>query len=217
MEMASHLVGVVLLGPTGSGKTPLGEYLVDHPFPHWRFYHFDFGAQLRAAASNGNSASLFNVAQRELIRQILNDGRLLREEEFFIAERVLQAYLGQIPPPTEEYEGYMGLILNGLPRTIYQAARIGERIPVPLVVCLECEEGVIVERIRANVGGDRTGRCDDQEEMIRRKFRQFITETKPLAHFYHQHGAKIIRLPVGPHSEARHLWDSLLKAWPNDL
>lgn len=214
MEMASHLVGVVLLGPTGSGKTPLGQYLVDHPFPNWRFYHFDFGAQLRAAAREGGPASLFNSAERKLIRQILNEGRLLREEEFFIAERVLQAYLGQIPATAEER---ISLILNGLPRTIYQAARIEERISVPLVVCLECEEGVIVERIRTNVGGDRTGRCDDQEEMIRRKFRQFITETKPLEEFYYQHGAKIIRLPVEPNSEARHLWNSLLKAWPNDL
>jgi len=46
---------ILLVGPTGAGKTPLGEWLQLHGLWGRRCHHFDFGTNLREVAS-GNSA-----------------------------------------------------------------------------------------------------------------------------------------------------------------
>lgn len=48
---------VVLLGPTGSGKTPLGELMARQGLWGRRCVHFDFGALLRQIAAQGRKPS----------------------------------------------------------------------------------------------------------------------------------------------------------------
>ena len=42
--------GILLLGPTGSGKTPLGDRLQIRDLWGRRCHHFDFGVRLRDVA-----------------------------------------------------------------------------------------------------------------------------------------------------------------------
>ena len=51
VERADKPQAVVLLGPTGSGKTPLGEWLEAKGLGGRRCHHFDFGTRLRRVAT----------------------------------------------------------------------------------------------------------------------------------------------------------------------
>ncbi|HPP52686.1 MAG TPA: nucleoside monophosphate kinase, partial [Thermoguttaceae bacterium] len=52
--------GLLLLGPTGSGKTPLGELLAQQGVWGRRCVHFDFGAQLRRIASGSTCGTVLS-------------------------------------------------------------------------------------------------------------------------------------------------------------
>jgi adenylate kinase len=49
---------LLLLGPTGSGKTPLGERLERRSLRGRRCHHFDFGASLRAVVAEHNATDI---------------------------------------------------------------------------------------------------------------------------------------------------------------
>jgi hypothetical protein len=47
----NSLPALLLLGPTGAGKTPLGDWLEAHGLWGRPCHHFDFGANLRAVVA----------------------------------------------------------------------------------------------------------------------------------------------------------------------
>jgi len=65
---------VLLLGPTGSGKTPLGDALQREGFGGRRCHHFDFGEQLRHATGVGDGLDAADIA---FVRKVLEEGALL--------------------------------------------------------------------------------------------------------------------------------------------
>jgi len=203
-------IGMLLLGPTGSGKTPLGQLLSNQGFGRWRFYHFDFGHQLRTAASGSLSSRLFDDNERQLIAEILRSGRLLTNEEFFIAERLLRSFLAQCPQMSGRAEI---VVLNGLPRNVFQAERVADIVTIRLVVTLDCNEDVVFRRIESNAGGDRIGRQDDGLDLVSRKLVLYEQETKPLRDFYKSRGVPIVELPVTASSTAEELRSLLFHQW----
>jgi adenylate kinase len=75
---------LLLLGPTGSGKSPLGDRLEARGLWSVRCAHFDFGANLRAEAADfGNikagdaDPGEFTSAERAAILNSLATGALL--------------------------------------------------------------------------------------------------------------------------------------------
>ena len=133
---------ILLLGPTGSGKTPLGDLLEARTGG----VHLDFGSRLRAANEG------FSPRERALIAESLRTGALLENENFPIAAKFLEAAMGEA-----------GLvILNGLPRHVGQARDVDALIDIRAVIVLEATPEVILERIARDTGGDRTGRRDDE-------------------------------------------------------
>ena len=202
---------LLLIGPTGVGKSPLGGWLEAHGLAGQRCHHFDCGANLRAAAG-GALACGFSDAELRYVRSILEKGALLTNDTFHLALRILGAFIldrGIRPGDL--------LILNGLPRHVGQAAGLEEAVRIDSVVVLQADAGVVTERLRLNVGGDRTSRVDDDPALVQRKLATFAEQTLPLIEHYRQRGARIVavRVEVGTKPEdAVRLIDESLSAHP---
>jgi adenylate kinase family enzyme len=183
---------ILLLGPTGAGKTPLGDCLDEHGLWGCACAHFDFGAQLRRAAGSGGSASAgLSAEQTAVIGEALQSGRLLTDAEFPIAAALLRAFLVERRVGERDW-----LVLNGLPRHAGQADAIDRFAHVKVVVALRCSPEVVRERIRLNTGGDRAGRTDDSREAVAAKLELYTERTQPLLDHYAARGARLVAIDV---------------------
>nr|WP_225973740.1 nucleoside monophosphate kinase [Dehalogenimonas formicexedens] len=201
---------ILLLGPTGAGKTPLGELLERQGLGGNKCFHFDFGAQLRryAAAPTG----LLSGTEMEIIRTSLRTGALLTDGEFPIAEKLLGAFI--------EDKGISGgvlTVMNGLPRHAGQAAALAKTVNMTAIVVLECAPGTVIERIRTDAGGDRGGRRDDSIEEVTKKLAIFAEKTLPLVKYYEGRGVPVIHIGVEACSSANDSRDELSRQLPRVL
>jgi adenylate kinase len=183
---------VLLLGPTGSGKTPLGRRLAEKGRAGRRVFHFDFGAELRAAAADEARSAGLDAAEIKVVKDSLASGALLEDDEFPVALRILRAFLERHRPAENDI-----LVLNGLPRHEGQAERMKGLAAVRLVVVLEAAAGTLRRRISRDAGRDRAGRVDDTPAEVRKKLRLYERRTKPLIEYYAAQGVPVLRLKVG--------------------
>lgn len=184
---------LLLVGPTGAGKTPLGEALEARGRAGRACAHFDFGSELRRAGAAERALGQLTEVELATVREVLASGRLLEDNEFPIAHKLLAVFLD------ERIAGRGGplVILNGLPRHAGQARDIADLVRVAHVVALDCTDGVVLERIARNTGGDRAERSDDQREAVLRRVQTYRERTAPLITYYREGGARIIELAVG--------------------
>ncbi len=182
---------MLLVGPTGSGKTPLGEALAAAGFGGGRCAHFDFGANLRAIAAGAGVADRLAPGDVAFIRRVLCEGLLLERETFHIAARVVEQFIAAHAPRADDW-----VVLNGLPRHVGQAGDVDGLLEVRLVVYLDCAAAVVRARIAGDSGGDRGGRGDDTPADIARKLDIFRDRTLPLVDHYRSLGVPILRVTV---------------------
>lgn len=169
---------LLLLGPTGSGKSPQGD-LLEQAGP---YHHFDFGAQLRAAVTD--TSSVPSDADRAFIADLLRTHALLPDVRFDIATKLLDGFLARVGFDAARDT----LVLNGLPRRVSQAWAIAEHgIDVQRVIYLKCGAATARARIarrRRGEGLDHAGRADDSDAAVRRKLAIFTQDTSPLLSHY---------------------------------
>ena len=182
---------ILLLGPTGSGKTPLGELIGRDGLWGRRCVHFDFGEALRRIVAAGPTDD-FSRSEVDFLRDVPQSGVLLENEHFSIAEKILRAFIANHRIGPGEF-----IVLNGLPRHVAQAENLVVIVSVQIVIELSCTVQTVLERIRTNTGGDRTDRRDDSVESIRNKLEIFARRTAPLLDYYRTQGVKIERIGVG--------------------
>ncbi len=183
---------VLLLGPSGVGKSPLGALLEESGIAGRRCVHFDFGSQLRRLVAEDRPNQWVSRAELVFLREVLESGALLEEEHLPLAVRILQAFLlrQQVAQPAL-------VVLNGFPRHPGQAVAIKPILKVITVVSLECDEETILRRIANDVGGDRADRTDDELSKVRARFRLFAERTAPLLDHYARDSVRLERIPVG--------------------
>ena len=187
----SELNAILLIGPTGAGKTPLGEYLDINGLWGRRCFHFDFGANLRAVAASSVPSTL-TVADMVVVRESLSGGTLLENEHFYIAARILADFVDRC--------GIGGgdlLLLNGLPRHVGQATDVDSLVSIGMVISLNCSVEIVRARIGGNTGGDRSERVDDSATAIGKKLAVFRSRTTPLLDHYRSKGVQIAPVEVG--------------------
>lgn len=182
---------LLLLGPTGSGKTPLGDWISRHGWQGRRCLHFDFGANLRDVVQRNQPDALVDRNDLEFLRKVLQSGALLEDKDFPLAARLLRWFLA-----THGADQRTWVVLNGLPRHVGQARAIESILDVRQVLYLDCPAETVLARIRTDTGGDRRGRVDDDVEAIHDKLRIFHERTAPLLDYYRQQGAVVASLPV---------------------
>ncbi len=183
---------ILLIGPTGSGKTPLGELMAAKGLWGRKCYHFDFGACLRAVAELKPEKNLFSDEEVALVQSVLSGGALLEDQQFFLAEKILGLFLEQSGAGSEDL-----LVLNGLPRHAGQAAAMDALVEIRRVISLSCTPETVYDRIQANSGGDRSHRIDDDLAAVGRKLQIFLERTSPLLAHYSQTGATIHEVEIG--------------------
>jgi adenylate kinase family enzyme len=203
-EAMMQCQGILLLGPTGAGKSPLGDRIEAVGLGTRRFCHFDFGANLRRAATREGADADFLEEEREFLRSVLRSGALLENDRFPLAERILRRFLEE-----RCREAAAEVVLNGLPRHVGQAEAVGRIVHVHTVVSLRCSEEVVARRIGTNVGGDRSKRSDDSDTDIRRKLAIFAERTGPLVDYYRRAGRLVIDLPVTAEMTPESAWCAL--------
>ena len=168
MELMDRYHAILLAGPTGSGKTPLGDLLESRSLQGKRCFHFDFGENLRSIAVK-NTETL-DPKEVEIVTRSLKTGSLLNDEHFMIARKILLAFLEKRKVGKNDL-----VILNGLPRHVGQAEDVDSMLDVRAVVYLHCTLETVFKRIASNAGGDRTSRIDDDIRSIKSKLETLQT------------------------------------------
>ena len=182
---------VLLIGPTGSGKSPLGDYLEKVGFNGELCTHFDFGSSLRRVARREDIIAGLTEPDIAFVSTVLKGGALLENDKFYIAERIITHFAQKAGIGNNHY-----LVLNGLPRHVEQAIDVDRLVSVRFLLHLCCTPQVVAERIRMNTGGDRTGRNDDSPAEIQKKIRLFQKRTIPLLEYYRSRGVIVKDIDV---------------------
>jgi adenylate kinase len=185
------LEAILLLGPTGAGKSPLGDWLERVSLWGRRCHHFDFGANLRAVVA-GSGTGDFTPEETDFLRRVLETGALLEDQHFSLAARMLDAFIARRGLAASDL-----IVLNGLPRHLQQARALDGRLAVIGVVQLDCDARTVRERLQRNSGGDRTHREDDSEALVARKLALYEARTRPLVNHYRDRGVNVRRVHVG--------------------
>src|SRR5512136_2688116 len=96
--------------------------------------HFDFGANLRAAASGGAGDGRLTPSELAAVRASLASGALFEDEDLPMIIKILRGFArrhGLAPGAL--------LVLNGLPRHRRQAEALAALLAVELVISLEAD------------------------------------------------------------------------------
>jgi adenylate kinase family enzyme len=202
MDSKNKIKCLLLVGPTGAGKTPLGRVLEERGFQGARVHHFDFGEELRKIASNQTKVSQ-DVA--DLVRTILAEGRLLTPEEYFIFLETLNEFIGRRGYKEDEF-----IVLNGFPRDLKQAEFIEGHLNIVCVINLSVTFDVLYYRLKHDPAGDRKGRTDDTPQLVAKKLAWFFERNIPLVEYYKQKGAKVLEIVVDKEDTGETLYQKLL-------
>lgn len=182
---------ILLLGPTGVGKSPLGDAIADQGLFERKCYHLDFGAELRTAVSGGERSAVYSSTELDFIHSVLERGLLLENEHFPLAEKIISLFLDRV-----HFSQRNVLVLNGIPRHVGQAQDIATIADIHALIVLDCSAETVFCRIRDNVGGDRIARVDDNKELIEKKLMIFRERTTPLIEYYSRTGSLVYRLGI---------------------
>lgn len=228
---------IVLLGPTGSGKTPLGDFLSARGLPVVEVAERDAAA---SRSGEGNSASslcvgspwrsagsrrgahfdfgqnLRDVAERGVADSVVSAADLALVRCVLASGALLEDR--DFPLAERLLRSFLirrkvaadtCVILNGIPRHRGQAAALNRLLEVEYVVLLECSAETVLARIAVDAGGDRAGRIDDTLPEVQRKLEIFQQRTAPLVDYYEALGVPALRLPVGVSTSAEEMWQTL--------
>ena len=195
-----RLKAIVLLGSTGSGKTPLGDLFEKYGTNNKRCFHFDFGSNLRTVAENIDSTQWLTNPEITVINEALSSGKLLENEHFPIAGKIFQRFVEEKAITEKDL-----LIMNGLPRHVSQATDVDSIVDIVKVIYLSCTPEVTKERIRKNTGGDRAERQDDSLEEINRKIQIFSNRTIPILDHYRQKKVETFEYEIGINTQPENI------------
>ncbi len=182
---------ILLLGPTGVGKSPLGDTVAFSGLFGRLCHHLDFGSELRNAVSDLERSRRYTAAELDFIHGVLERGLLLENEHFPLARKIISLFLDRAG-----FSQHDLLVLNGIPRHEGQARDIETIATIHASVILDCSAEDVYCRIQENVGGDRTERVDDDLELIGKKLVIFHERTAPLINHYERLRCKIYRITV---------------------
>ena len=161
------MLNLVLFGGPGSGKGTQSARLIDN----YGLYHISTGELLRDHIKR-------NTELGRKANEYISKGHLIPDDLMIsILDDTLE----------KEAKGKKGVIFDGFPRTIPQAAALDELLKkrdteLHAVVGLEVPDEELIERMLNR--GRETGRADDNPETIKNRLDVYHNQTQPLREHY---------------------------------
>jgi adenylate kinase family enzyme len=187
---------ILIIGHSNSGKSPLGEYIQEKSsVPLKRYFHFDFGSELRRVTAESGYAGL-SASEQAYVHSVMN-GQLLDKDHFSIAGKIIKSFMA--------HNGFRPacdvLVLNGFPRNVSQAGCAASfDIKIECVIYLDCPVRIAwVRKTAAEKGNgfeDRSNRPDTSVEIFNRKVASFEQETWPLVEYYRHNHIAVVTIDV---------------------
>ena len=200
---------ILIIGPTGSGKTPLGDLIERKGLWDRRCFHFDFGLNLRNIGAQNVQPPGFSKDDFNIIQNSLKTGELLENKDFHIARKIFRAFRNSRHIDMDDL-----VILNGLPRHMGQADDVGGFLNIILAVYFECTLDVICERIRLNKGGDRFDRADDAYAAVKNRLSIFKEQTLPLLEYYRKKGICMKSIEIDVNTDPKDIFFNINRLKP---
>ena len=164
---------VVIFGAPGSGKGTQSEKMIEK----YGFGHISTGDVLRSEIKN-------NTELGKTAKQFIDQGQLIPDELMVsILANVYDSF----------GKDHQGVIFDGFPRTIPQAealkAMLAERgHNIAAMIELDVPEDELMKRLLLR--GQLSGRSDDNEETIKKRFAVYHNQTEPLAAWFEKEGIR---------------------------
>lgn len=167
----SRMLNLVLFGPPGAGKGTQSEKLIRK----YNLVHLSTGDLLRSQIAAGTELGL-------RAKQLMDQGLLVPDE----------VVIGMIENKLEENQSAAGFIFDGFPRTVPQAEALDQLLnahntQITTMIALVVDDEELTKRLLLR--GQTSGRPDDQnEELIRRRVKEYNDKTAPVAGYYSNQG-----------------------------
>lgn len=153
---------ILIVGPQGAGKGTQASRLAET----LGIPHISTGDIFRANVGAGTELGV-------LAKKYMDAGELVPDE----------VTVAMVAARFDEPDAAKGFLLDGFPRTVVQANKLGEILverneDIDKVLLLNVADEVLLERMLAR------GRADDTADAIRRRLELYHQETKPLLDYY---------------------------------
>jgi len=166
-----------ILGGPGAGKGTQSANLVRD----YGFVHLSAGDLLREEQDKEGSK------YGQLIKDYIKEGLIVpMEVTVKLLENAMRANLDK--------NGTGKFLIDGFPRKMDQAVFFEETVcPSKYTVFLDCPEDLMRERLLNR--GKTSGRSDDNEESIIKRFKTFVNTSMPVVEHFSQEG-RLIKVPA---------------------
>ncbi|GAB3771454.1 adenylate kinase [Spirosoma horti] len=175
------MLNLVLFGPPGAGKGTQSEYLIKK----YNLVHLSTGDLLRSQIAAGTELGL-------QAKQLMDQGLLVPDKVVIgMIESKLQENKSVAATALAD-QSAGGFIFDGFPRTVPQAQTLDELLSqhntkITKMIALVVDSEELTRRLLLR--GQTSGRPDDQnEELIRRRVKEYNDKTAPVADYYSQQG-----------------------------
>lgn len=188
--MARRYQTVLLFGAPGSGKGTQGKILGQIP----GFYHLSCGEVFRTLNTRSDLGKTFvEYSSKGLL--VPDDLTIQMWQENIRAQTILSLY-----KPDDDL-----LVLDGIPRNVNQARIMDQHIEVLQIIHLICQdEEKMFDRLRRRALKE--NRADDaREEVIRRRWRVYQDETRPVLEHYPASIVRNVEALGSPASVLQHI------------
>lgn len=173
---------IFVLGGPGAGKGTQCARIVED----FGFAHLSAGDLLREEQNREGST------YGELIREHIRNGTIVpMEVTIKLLENAMHAQLEKPHPGSAWENGHGRFLIDGFPRKMDQAIKFDESVvPSSFVLFFDTTEAVMLERLLER--GKTSGREDDNEESIKKRFRTFVETSMPVVDKYRAEGKVIV-------------------------
>jgi len=183
----SKITVIFVLGGPGAGKGTQCEKLVQE----FGFCHLSAGDLLRAEQNREGSQ------YGAMIKQYIKDGQIVpMEVTIKLLENAMKAALEKGLPGEGWADGKGRFLIDGFPRKMDQALKFDEDVcSSSLVLFYTTTEEVMLKRLLKR--GETSGRDDDNEESIKKRFHVYKETTMPVVEHYSKQG-KVAEIDSSP-------------------
>jgi adenylate kinase family enzyme len=165
-------MNIILFGAPGAGKGTQAQRIVTTR----GMVQLSTGDMLRAAIDSGSELGL-------RAKEIMDRGELVSDE----------IIVGMIDARMDQDDCAQGVILDGFPRTVAQAAALddmlrGKGLALDHVIEIKVDEDALFARIETRAAETGGARSDDNAETLRKRLAVYHENTAPLLPYYREKG-----------------------------